>query len=437
MDDQASRAPGLHGAAPVSKRRRRWPWIVLGSAAVVAALLLIAQDQETVRVRSPLGSGDARFAAYVASLVGVPVTEGDAYQMLMNGDDIFPSMLDAIDKARHRVSFECFIYSDGEISRRFTSALIAAARRGVRVRIVLDSIGSMDLSKDTVKALTDAGAQVVWFNPLASWSIEEVNYRTHRKALVVDGLVAFTGGVGVADHWLGDAQNEQEWRDTQFRVTGPVVRAIEAAFYENWLESGGREAPAVDPPLPPQATGARSLVVWSNPMSGISNVKLLYLLSIAGARRSVDIQSPYFVLDSSTLDALTVARQRGVRVRILTDGGKTDTKTVKAASRSAYDRLLADGYAIYEYQPTMMHAKAVVIDGRWSLIGSANFDNRSFELNDEITIAVDDGGLARELTKAFEQDLARSRRLTVEEWRKRPLTQRAFETFWGWFGEVL
>lgn len=419
------------------KRRRRWPWIVLGCVAIVAALLLVAQDQVTVRVRSPLGVGDPKFVSYVASLVGVPVTEGDAYEMLENGDAIFPAMLDAIGKSQRRISFESFIYSGGDVADRFTKALIAAARRGVRVRLIFDSIGSMDMPRAAINQLNDAGVHIVWFNPLVGWSFENVNYRTHRKVLVVDGAVAFTGGVGVGDHWRGNARDPKEWRDTQFRVTGPAVRALEASFYENWLESGGREAPTLDPALPPRATGARSLVVWSNPMSGISNVKLLYLLSIAGARHSVDIQSPYFVLDSSTLDALTVARQRGVRVRILTDGDKTDTKSVKAASRSAYDGLLASDYAIYEYQPTMMHVKAVVIDSRWSLIGSANFDNRSFELNDEVTIAVDDASLAEALTGAFEQDLAQSHRLTLDEWRSRSIFQKGFEFFWGLFGEVL
>jgi cardiolipin synthase len=421
----------------MAKHRRRWPWVVLGCIAIVAALLLIAQDQETIRVRSPLGVADPKFVDYVASLVGVPVTEGDAYEMLENGDEIFPAMLDAIDKAQRRISFESFIYAGGDVADRFTTALMNAARRGVRVRLIFDSIGSMDMPRATIAQLTAAGVHTVWFNPLASWSIQEVNYRTHRKVLVVDGAVAFTGGVGVADHWRGNARSPGEWRDTQFRVTGPVVRAIEASFYENWLESGGREAPALDAQQPPRATGARSLVVWSNPMSGVSNVKLLYLLSIAGARHSIDIQSPYFVLDSSTLDALTAARQRGVRVRILTDGDKTDTKSVKAASRSAYDGLLAARYEIYEYQPTMMHVKAVVVDRRWSLIGSANFDNRSFELNDEITIAVDDTTLADALTGAFERDLTPSHRLTLDEWRKRSLFERGFELFWGLFGEVL
>ena len=205
--------------------------------------------------------------------------------------------------------------------------------------------------------------------------------------LAVDGDVAFTGGLGIADHWQGHAQDPDHWRDTQFKVTGPAVRALEASFYENWLESGGGSVPALDPERPPQGTGARSIVVWSNPTGGASNVKLLYLLSIGGARSTIDIQSPYFILDESTRWSLDAARQRGVRVRIVTDGELTDARPVKFASRDGYQRLLAGGYEIFEYQPTMMHVKAMVVDGVWSVIGSANFDNRSFELNDELTIA--------------------------------------------------
>jgi cardiolipin synthase A/B len=420
----------------VKGRRRRWPWIVLGCVAIVAALLLIAQDQETARVRSPLDARDPQFTPYVASLVGVPVSDGNAYQMLLNGDAIFPAMLQAIAKAEHRISFESFIYSGGEIARQFTSALTAAARRGVTVRIVLDSIGSMDLPKETVKELMDAGIQVVWFNPLASWSIEEVNYRTHRKVLVVDGIVAFTGGVGVADHWRGNARNDKEWRDTQFRATGPVVREFEAAFYENWLESGGREAPALDPPRSSQPKGARSLVVWSNPMSGISNVKLLYLLSIAGARRTIDIESPYVILDESTRWSLDRARERGVRIRILTESDLTDARPVKYASRYDYQALLESGFEIYEFTPTMMHVKAMTIDGVWSVIGSANFDNRSFELNDELTVAVSDKTLAARLIADFEADAARSKKLDAESWRDRSVLQKSREFFWSFFGEI-
>jgi cardiolipin synthase len=418
-------------------RGRRWPWVVLGCIAVVGGLLLIAQDQETLRVRSPLAASDPRFSEYVASLLGAPISEGDAYEVLENGDQIFPAMLGAIRQARRRISFESFIYSDGVIAQAFTEALASAGRRGVSVRLVFDSFGSLNLSKSTIDQLRSAGVEIVWFNPLASWTIEEVNYRTHRKVLVVDGTVAFTGGVGVADHWRGNARTENEWRDTQFQLTGPVVRSIEAAFYENWLESGGREAPVLDAPLPPRAQGARSIVVWSNPTAGVSNVKLLYLLSIAGARHSIDIQSPYVVLDSSTRDALDAAVRRRVRVRILTEGDKTDTRSVKAASRAAYQDLLDSGYEIHEYQPTMMHVKTVIVDRQWALVGSANFDNRSFELNDELTVAVGDAGLSQTLTAAFERDLTRAHRLTAAEWRQRPMLERAFEAFWGLFNEVL
>jgi cardiolipin synthase len=344
-------------------------------------------------------------------------------------------MLDAIAKARSRVSFESFIYEDGDVGDRFTEALVAAAQRGVTVRIVLDAFGAT-LSRASQQKLADAGVSIVWFNTLRPWTIEETNYRTHRKVLVVDGDVAFTGGMGLADHWLGDAQSREHWRDTQFRVIGPAVRALESSFYENWIESGGLSAPALDPERASQGTGARSVVIWSNPTGGASNVKLLYLLSIAAARERIDIQSPYVILDASTRHAIDSARQRGVRIRILTDGEPTDAKPVKFASRAAYESLLERGVEIFEYEPTMMHVKAMVIDGTWSVIGSANFDNRSLELNDEVTVGVADAELAAALTRDFEADLTRTRALKLEEWRSRSLLQKSREWFWSLFGEV-
>jgi cardiolipin synthase A/B len=426
----------LHSALVVRRRwLRGWKFWVLVGVGITALLLLIAQDQETLRVESPVAAGDARFAEYVASLVGASVEPGDRYKVLRNGDEVFPAMLDAIQKARKRISFESFIFEDGEIGERFTEALIAAARRGVTTRIVLDAFGG-ELSRETEKRLTDAGISLVWFNPVRPWTIEETNYRTHRKVLVVDGDIAFTGGLGIADHWLGDAQDPDHWRDTQFGVTGPAVRALEASFYENWLESGGGSVPALDPERPPQGTGARSIVVWSNPTGGASNVKLLYLLSIAGARSTIDIQSPYFILDESTRWSLDAARRRGVRVRLVTEGELTDARPVKYASRDAYEGLLEGGYEIFEYEPTMMHVKAMIVDGVWSVIGSANFDNRSFELNDELTVAVADPELADALTKDFEQDIRRSKRLELAPWRDRSLLQKSREKFWAMFGEL-
>jgi cardiolipin synthase A/B len=426
------------GAEPRSRFFNGWVKGILIGVAVVALFLFIAQDQETLNVQSPVAASDPRFADYVAALTGAPVEAGDRYQVLRNGDQAFPAMREAIRDAASRISFESFVYQDGAVGDEFTRELAAAAARGVDVRIVLDAYGSA-LSDESTQQLLDAGAHLVWFNTLRPWTLEETNYRTHRKVLVVDGRVGFTGGLGLADHWAGHAQGPDRWRDTHFRIVGPAVRGLEAAFYENWLESGGRSTPELDPevePEAPEAQSAQSVVIWSNPTGGTGRVKLLFLLSIAGARRQIDIQSPYFVLDESTRWSLDEARKRGVRVRVLTEGDQTDAQPVKHASRDAYQSLIETGYEIYEYQPTMMHVKALVVDGVWSVIGSANFDNRSLELNDELTVGVQDPGFAAELLRDFEADLKRSRRIdrgTV--WYQAPW-RRARERFWGLFDEV-
>ena len=410
--------------------------IVVICVAAVGGLLLMAQDQETLRVRSPIGAADARHPTYLAALVGAPLTRENAFEVLQNGDAAFSRMLADIWAARQRISFESFIYGEGEVSAAFTDALSNAAARGVEVRIVLDAFGSSKLPATSQSALTGSGAKIVWFNPLRPWTVEETNYRTHRKVLVVDGRVAYTGGMGLADHWRGDARSSEEWRDTQFRATGPIVRALEASFYENWLESGGREAPVLDLGHPPDVGQVTALAAWSNATGGTSNVKLLYLLAIAAARQTLDIQSPYFLLDESTRFALHDARARGVAIRVLTEGEQTDAMPVKFASHNGYDALLSDGLQIFEYEPTMMHVKVMLVDGVLAVFGSANFDNRSFELNDELTVATWDRDLAAQLTRAFDRDAERSRHWTLEDWRRRGLLTRVRERFWGAFGEV-
>jgi cardiolipin synthase len=418
------------------KKHRKPVFWVGFSLAIVALVLYLAQDPATLRVESPVAAGDPRFPDYVASLLGAPIHQGDAYTTLHNGDEAYPAMLTAIDGARSRVNFESYVFNDGEIADRFVDALARAAERGVFVRIVLDPIGSSLASKSTDR-LKAAGAKLAWFNPLGFFSLEDYNYRTHRKTLVVDGEVAFTGGMGVADHWIGHAQDKDHWRDSHFRITGPAVRALEGSFYENWIETGGLSAPALDPEMPPRATGARSVVVWSNPMTGASNIKLQYLLAIGAARKTIDIQSPYITLDPSTQWSLDRARERGVRIRLLSEGEITDAMPVKHASRYDYQRLLDAGYEVFEYQPTMMHTKVMIVDGIFSIIGSANFGNRSFELNDELAIGVYDGELAAQLTSDFESDLKSSKRLDAATWPK----QRSFdgkinEWFWDFFGEM-
>lgn len=420
----------------------RWPKPrnVLGAVLIIAILLgiglVIAQDQETLRVRTPLAGDDPRLPDYLARLAGRPITTGDRYVVLHNGDETFPAMLGAIERARQRISFETYIYSEGEISDRFTRALIAAARRGVRVQIVLDAVGAADSERADIAALRDAGAQVGIFNPVRHTTLEEINYRTHRKILVVDGDVAYVGGIGLADHWLGNAESPEHWRDTQFEVRGPAVDNIEAGFHENWIETGGVVEPAVAPRAGPPAGEGRSIVVWSSSESGSNALKIVYLLAIGAARRTLDIQSPYLITDESTTWSLIEARQRGVRIRLLTEGDVTDAKPVKFAGRALYEKLLEHGVEIYEYQPTMMHVKAMVVDGAVSIIGSANFDNRSFELNDELNVVAASADLASRLTRDFERDAARSHRIVLDDWRARPLHIRAREKLWSFFGEV-
>ena len=421
------------GMSPV----RRAFVILLTAAAVVALLLLLAQDQVTLRIRSAVGAAEPRHANYIAGLLGVDLTSGNRFTVLTNGDQIFPAMLDAIRGAKRRISFETYIYAAGDIAEQFTRAFEDAARGGVRVNLVVDAVGGSGLHDDYVTRLESAGCRLAKVNMPSWYSIEELNYRTHRKILVVDGEVAFTGGMGIADQWLGQAQDRDHWRDTQFQITGPAVRALEASFFENWIESGGRSAPALDPELPSRATGARSVVLWSNPTAGASNVKLLYLLAIGAARQTLDIQSPYITLDESTRWSLAEARKRGVRVRMVTEGEITDAMPVKHASREEYQDLLDQGIQIYEYQPTMMHTKAVMVDGAFSVIGSANFGNRSFELNDELTVAVFDPELARTLITDFEQDIRASTRLDAATWKdQRSIFGKIQERWWSFFGEI-
>jgi cardiolipin synthase len=416
------------------------PRNLLGAILIVAVLLgvglLIAQDQESLHVRTPLAADDPRFPDYLARLAGRPITTGDRYVVLRNGDDTYPAMLGAIERARQRISFETYIYSHGEVAGKFTRALAAAAQRGVRVRAVFDAVGAADGERNDVQALRNAGVEVGLFNPVRHTTIEEINYRTHRKILVVDGEIAYVGGIGFADHWLGDADSPEHWRDTQFEVHGPAVDNSEAGFHENWIETGGVVEPMVAARAGPPAGDARSIVIWSSSEAGSNALKLVYLLALGAARRTIDIQSPYFITDESTMWSLLEARQRGVRIRVLTEGDITDAKPVKFAGRAQYERLLGRGVEVYEYQPTMMHVKAVVIDGTLSIIGSANFDNRSLELNDELNVVVAGASLASELTRDFEQDMRRSFRIDVDDWRTRPMHIRAREKLWSFFGEV-
>jgi cardiolipin synthase len=420
----------------MTKPVRRAFRILLIAGIVITLGLVLAQDQETLKPTSELAVEDPRFPAYLSALVGADLTRGNRFEVLTNGDQFLPAMLNAIEKAEKRISFESYIYDTGSVATQFTAALERAARRGVRVQLTIDAVGGSSMEEDHLERLRAAGCAIVQFNTPRWYSLEELNYRTHRKILVVDGTVGFTGGAGVADHWLGNAQDEEHWRDTQIRVTGPITRILEAAFYENFIEGGKPVAADLDGPPPPTDEEGAALIVRSSPTGGSNDLKLLYLLIIGGTRRTLDITTPYFVTDESTMWALQDAVKRGVKIRLLVEGDKTDAMPVKHASRQTYDALMALGIEISEYQPTMMHTKAIVSDGMLSMFGSANFDNRSMELNDELNVAVLNRELAAKLSANMNQDLGKADRLELSQWRRRPLLQKTREHFWGYFSEV-
>jgi cardiolipin synthase len=419
---------------------RKTARVVVVVAIIIGIVVLVSRDPSTIRLDSAMPAEDTKFVDYVAALTASPQTSADRYEVLVNGDRAFPAMLDAIRSAVKRVNFVSYIYADGhEISTQFTNAFLEARTRGVEVNIVVDAYGS-DISRDVMQRLRDAGCTVGRYHPLRWYSLQEASYRMHRKLLVVDGRTAFTGGIGIDDQWLGNAQDKDHWRDMMVRIDGPAAGNLEAIFYESLSEMSGQITPRVGPDddavPPPPAGSARSVIVASAPNGGAGGVKRLFLLSMAAARKTLDITTPYFITDDSTRWSLEQARQRGVKIRVLVEGDRTDAKPVKWASRADYEQLMRAGLEIYEYQPTMMHAKSVVVDGVWSIVGSANFDNRSLDMNDELNVGVQDPALARTLTDQFNRDIGVAKRLTLEEWRKRPFLERANEKVWTVLGEL-
>jgi cardiolipin synthase len=375
---------------------------------------------------------DPQFLRSMGTLLGPSIEGGNAVQGLLNGDEIFPAMLAAIRSARRTITFETFIYWSGRIGEEFADALSERARAGVSVHILLDWVGSGRMEDRLLEEMEDSGVQVRKYHPLRWYHLSRLNNRTHRKILVVDGRVGFTGGVGIADIWLGDAQDEEHWRDSHFRLEGPAVGQMQAAFMDNWMKTEGEVLhgagyfPELDSP-----GGALAQVFTSSPREGSESVRLMYLLSIASARASIHLAASYFVPDDLSVDTIVAARRRGVRVEIIVPGAKIDAPIVRRASRSRWGELLRAGVEIYEYRPTMFHCKVMIVDGVWVSVGSTNFDNRSFRLNDEANLNVYDPELARSQLAAFEADRSRSQLVRLEDWERRPWTEKLTERVAG------
>jgi cardiolipin synthase len=311
------------------------------------------------------------------------------------------------------------------------AALTDRARNGVKVRLTVDAMGSFSTPKRYFKELRNAKGAMEFYHPLRWNTWMRSNYRTHRELLVIDGNTAFIGGAGIADHWLKRVKKDPQWRDEMFRVRGDAVRGLQGAYLENWLESSG-ELLAGEQYFPkqPQVGNATCLVVTSTPSRGGSTrARVLFQALLAGAKKSIQVTTPYFLPDKSLRDELINAKQRGVNVRVMVPGAKSDHLMTRSSSRRVYGPLLQAGVEIHEYQPSMLHAKILVVDGVWSVLGSTNFDNRSFGLNDEINLAVLDPQLANYLTEEFNGDVQKANTVTYEQWKKRPLWERAVEPF--------
>jgi cardiolipin synthase A/B len=388
------------------------------------------------RIRVPLEASysieDPRFRLSASGLLGAPLVPGNDVIELRNGKEIFPAMVEAIRQAQRSVNIEMFIWSSGQESDRFVDAIVERARAGVKVRVLVDSVGGFRLKHEDVKKMADAGADVVKFNRLLSRRLLRINLRTHRKIMIVDGKIAFTGGVCISDDWSGDA-DPPHWRDTHFKIRGPVVAQIQGVFLENWLQARSEVFHGEDyfPPLEP-AGAMTAQFVKSGYHDDAELTRLSYLHAIAAARKNIRIAHAYFVPDSLVIDALLAARKRGVEVQILVPA-KTDNVVVGKAARPRWGKLIDAGAEFWEYQPTLYHCKIMVVDDVWSIVGSVNFDERSMRLSDEANLNVFDRGFAAALTRTFEEDKTRCRRLTARDAKKRNILSRITDHFFGLF----
>ena len=404
--------------------------VILAVVAVLLAVNLFGQNEKRIRqqLSHQYDVADPQFLRAMGVLLGPPLLGGNRATTLLNGEEIFPAMLDAIRSARRTITFETYIYWKGEVGKEFADALSQKAREGVKVKVLLDWLGSNKMDQAMLEEMQRSGVHVERYHALHWYTLDRLNNRTHRKLLVVDGRVGFTGGVGIADEWKGHAQDANHWRDTHYRIEGPAVAEMQAAFLDNWMKVTGEvlDGPDYFPALE-KAGDLTAQVFKSSRDGGSESTHLMYLLSVTAAARTIDLEMAYFIPDDLATKAMVAALKRGVRVRVIVPGPITDAQSVRGASKAAWGPILRAGGEIYEFQPTMFHCKVLVVDGLWSSVGSTNFDNRSFRLNDEANLNIYDRDFARRQQSDFEHDLARSRRVTLQEWENRPWTEKAWE----------
>jgi len=409
-------------------------WTIVITALVTFLVVIFAQNftrpekKLAWQIEHRYAVADAQFRREMSVMLGPAITAGNHVIALQNGVEIFAAMLEAIRSARTSITFETYIYWSGEIGEAFSEALAERARAGVSVNVTVDWVGSAKMDRALLSRMEAAGVKLERYRPLRWYNLRRLNNRTHRKLLVVDGRIGFTGGVGIADLWEGNAEDPDHWRDTHFRVEGPAVAQFQAAFNDNWIKTTGDLLNGADyfPPLDARGTLDAHLFIAS-PAGGSESMHLMYLLAVAAAMRTMDLAAAYFVPDELATSAIIDACKRGVRVRILLPGPHTDAATVRIASKATWGTLLEHGVEIHVYQPTMLHTKMLIIDNELVSVGSTNFDPRSFRLNDEANLNIYDTTFATQMTKVFERDLRSAVPYTLGMWKRRPLGEKLVE----------
>lgn len=413
---------------------------VIATLAVVLIVLNFSLGSKKVQQEIPrlYAASDPQFERSMGVLLGPSIVDGNRVDALLNGDQIFPAMLAAIRGAQKTINFETYIYWSGKIGKDFADAFAERARAGVKVHVLIDWVGSSKMDDAYLDEMKQAGVEVEKFHPLRWYNVARVNNRTHRKLLVVDGRIGFTGGVGIAPQWTGDAEDPEHWRDSHFRIEGPAVAQMQAVLIDNWIKTTGRvlDGPDYFPQL--AAVGHDHAQVFSSsPEGGSESMRLMYLLALTAAGKSIDLSISYFVPDEQSRQTLIDAAKRGVKVRIIVPGKYMDVDLVRRSSRSMWGDLLKAGVEIYEYQPTMFHCKVMIIDGLMVSVGSTNFDERSFRMNDEANLNVYSAPFAASQIKVFNDDLKRSRRISYEEWQQRPFSEKVHEHVASLFSALL
>jgi cardiolipin synthase len=395
-------------------------WMAPAICLVCAACLLVSgcawrsgkQPRQEIAPLYPASSPEFRQTA--GALLGPDFVTGNTITTLVNGVQIFPAMLNAIRAARHSIDFESYWFEDGQIGSEFIEALAERARAGVKVSAIFDALGTMDMGSENLAQLRAAGVEVFKYHSIFWLDPRRYNHRTHHKLLIVDGNIAFVGGAGIADDWNGNADSPKHWRDNHYEVTGPVVAQLQAIFMANWLKTSGHLLHGADY-FPPLATTGPALAQALRSSEGNANLDLMYLLAIASAQKTLRIENPYFLPDALTRKELTDAARRGVKVEVIVPGKFTNQKIVRAASKDHWPELIQAGIKIYEYQPTMVHVKLLIVDGLFVSVGSGNFDNRSIQLNDEANLDVLNRDFAAEQTRLFELDKKQSDEMTLDK----------------------